>query len=151
MLPAGQKEEKMDREQFWQRFQQHMNYTDAEMEIFKADPDKVKMVTETRDFVKCNIIAEVIESHGCHAQHRVGDRIVMDGNGQMITKQCPDKVCLFAASALHPSVSAIYERFVSHSDPKHERSSVVQCSDIGLENDGWGKILMKVYVEELTE
>ena len=140
----------MDREEYWQRFQQHMNYTDAEMEIFRSDPAKVKMVTETKEFVKCKIIAEVIESHGCHAQHRVGDKIVMDGNGQMITKECPNKVCIFAASALHTPVSVIYERFMNHSDPNHEKSSVVQCSDIGIENGGWGKILMKVYAEPIA-
>jgi uncharacterized repeat protein (TIGR04076 family) len=137
----------MDREEYWKKFQQHLNYTDKEMEIFRSDPAKVKMVTETKDFVKCKIIAEVVESHGCHAQHRVGDKIVMDGNGQLLTKECPDKVCIFAASALHSPVSVIYERFTSGSDPKHERSSIVQCSDIGIENGGWGKILMKVYVE----
>jgi len=72
----------------------------------------------------------------------------MDGNGQLLTRECPNKVCIFAASALHPSVNVIFERFTSGSDPKHEKSGVVQCSDIGLENGGWGKILMKVFVEE---
>jgi len=138
----------MDIEEIWKRFQAHMNYTDEEMKIFKSDPIKVKMVTETRNFVKCKIIAEVIESQGCHAGHRVGDRIVMDGNGQLLTKECPDKICAFAVSTLHPTISAIYERFLSNSDPNHEKSNVVQCSDIGLENGGWGKILMKVFVEE---
>ena len=137
----------MDPEKFWKRFQEHMDYTDEEMVIFRADPEKVKMVTETKEFVKCKIIAEVVESSGCHAQHKVGDKIVMDGNGQMITKECPDKICVFAVSVLHPAVSSIYERFLNHADPKHEKSSLVQCTDIGLKNGGWGKILMKVYVE----
>ena len=137
----------MDKEKFWKRFQEHMNYTDEEMEIFRANPEKVKMVTETPDFVKCRIIAEVIESQGCHAQHRVGDKIIMDGNGQTITKECPDKMCIFALAALMSPVNKIYERFLDHADPKHERFNVVQCSDIGLEKGGWGKILMKVYVE----
>ncbi|HJL60391.1 MAG TPA: hypothetical protein QF517_00430 [Pseudomonadales bacterium] len=138
----------MEKEELWKRFQAHMNYTDEEMVLFKSDPAKVKMVTETKSFVKCKIVAEVIEAQGCHAGHRVGDRIVMDGNGQLLTRECPNKVCIFAASALHPSVNVIFERFTSGSDPKHEKSGVVQCSDIGLENGGWGKILMKVFVEE---
>lgn len=137
----------MEKEKLWKRFQEHMQYTDEQMKIFRADPMKVKMVTESPAFVKCRIIAEVIESNGCHAQHKVGQKIVMDGNGQLITKECPDKMCLFALAALQPSVNAIYERFINHADPKHERSHVVQCSDIGLEKGGWGKILMKVYVE----
>jgi hypothetical protein len=46
-----------------------MGYTDQEMETFRSDPEKVKMVTQTPEFVKCKVIAEVIESHGCHAGH----------------------------------------------------------------------------------
>ncbi len=137
----------MEKEELWKRFQAHMNYSDEELALFRSDPAKVKMVTETGDFVKCKIIAEVVESHGCHAGHKVGDRIVMDGNGQLLTRECPAKVCIFAAAVLEAPVSVIYERFISNSDPKHERSDVVQCKDIGLENGGWGKVLMRVSVE----
>ena len=72
----------MDVEKIWQRFQTHMEYTDEEMQIFKSDPLKVKMVTQTPDFVKCRVVAEVVESHGCHAKHQVGDRFVMTAGGQ---------------------------------------------------------------------
>jgi uncharacterized repeat protein (TIGR04076 family) len=137
----------MDTEQLWKRFQQHMGYTDAEMKVFRADAQKVKMVTETPEFVKSRIVAEVIESHGCHARHQVGQKFVMDGNGQLITKECPEKMCIFALSALEAPVNTIYERFINHSDPNHERTAVVQCRDVGLDKGGWGKILMKVYVE----
>ena len=137
----------MDKERLWKRFQAHMGYTDAEMEIFRSDPLKVKMVTETPEFVKSRIIAEVIESHGCHAGHKVGQKFVMDGNGQLLTRECPEKMCLFALCALESPVNAIYERFISHSDPKNERTTVVQCHDVGLDKGGWGKILMKVSVE----
>jgi len=29
-----------------------------------------------------------------------------------------------------------------------ERSQIVQCMDVGLDKGGWGKILMKVYLEK---
>ena len=67
----------MEAEEIWRRFQKHMGYTDQEMEIFRSDPEKVKMVTQTPEFGKCKLIAEVIESHGCHAGHKAGDRFVM--------------------------------------------------------------------------
>ena len=35
----------MDVEKIWRRFQEHMEYTDAEMQIFRSDPLKVKMVS----------------------------------------------------------------------------------------------------------
>lgn len=138
----------MEKETLWKRFQAHMGYTDAEMELFKSDPVRVKMVTETPAFVKTRIIAEVIESHGCHAGHKVGQKFVMDGNGQLITRECPDKMCLFAVSALHAPVNMIYERFINGADPTHDRTMTVQCPDVGLDKGGWGKILMKVYVQD---
>ena len=140
----------MNKDDLWKRFQQHMGYTDAEMAVFRSDPVKVKMVTESPEFVKSRIVAEVIESQGCHARHTVGQKFVMDGNGQLITRECPEKMCLFALAALESPVNQIYERFIAHSDPNNERTMVVQCSDVGLDKGGWGKILMKVSVERMT-
>ncbi|OGL18798.1 MAG: hypothetical protein A3K12_01145 [Candidatus Rokubacteria bacterium RIFCSPLOWO2_12_FULL_71_19] len=139
----------MDKADLWKRFQAHMGYTDAEMAVFRSDPLKVKMVTESPEFVKSRIVAEVIESHGCHTHHTVGQKFVMDGNGQMITRECPEKMCIFALAALESPVNQIYERFIAHSDPNNERTMVVQCSDVGLDKGGWGKILMKVSVERV--
>ena len=138
----------MDIEELWKRFQKHMGYTDEEMEIFKSDPEKVKMVTETPEFVKSRVIAEVIESQGCHAQHKVGDKFVMNANGYLIAEECPKKMCMFALGPVSRVLPVIYERLISKSDPDFKRSNIVQCTDIGLDKGGWGKVLMKVYLEK---
>jgi uncharacterized repeat protein (TIGR04076 family) len=137
----------MEAEEIWQRFQKHMGYTDEEMRIFRSDPEKVKMVTGTPEFVKARVIAEVIESHGCHARHKVGDRFVMTAGGQLIAEECPKRMCMFALGPVSQQLPAIYERLITKSDPSLERFTLVQCTDIGLDKGGWGKILMKVYVE----
>ena len=141
----------MDTEEIWKRFQKHMGYSDEEMKIFRTDPEKVKMVTETPDFVKCKVVAEVIESHGCHAGHKVGDRFVMTAGGQLITEECPKRMCMFALGPVSNTLSAVYERLYTNSDPDYKRSQIVQCTDVGLDKGGWGKILMKVYVEKIKE
>ncbi|NQU64624.1 MAG: hypothetical protein HQ517_10130 [SAR324 cluster bacterium] len=138
----------MDLKEFWDRFQKHMGYTDEEMLYFQSDPVKVKMVTQTPDFAKRKIVAEVIESHNCHAQHKVGDKFVMSAGGVLNSQECPGRMCMFALGPVSNILPVFYERFVSRSDPDYERSNVVQCTDIGLEKGGWGKILMKVYVEK---
>ena len=125
-----------------------MGYTDQEMEIFRSDPEKVKMVTQTPEFVKCKVIAEVIESHGCHARHKVGDRFVMTPGGQLIAEESPKRMCMFALGPVSNTLPAIYERLITKSDPNFERSQLVQCTDVGLDKGGWGKILMKVYLEK---
>ena len=141
----------METEEIWKRFQSHMGYTDEDMILFKSDPRKVKMVTQSPDFINCRVIAEVIESHGCHARHRVGDRFVMTAGGQLITEESPKRICMFALGPLNSAMSAISERILSGSDPHYERSQIVQCTDVGLDKGGWGKILMKVYVEKIPE
>lgn len=138
----------MDVEEIWRRFQKHMEYTDEEMEIFKSDPHKVKMVTQTPEFVKCRVIAEVIESHGCYAQHRVGDRFVMTAGGQLIADECPRGMCISALAEVSKVLPAIYERLINKTDPQFERVDMVHCPDVGLDKGGWGKILMKVYLKK---
>lgn len=141
----------MDIEEIWKRFQKHMGYTDEELKAFRSDPEKVKMVTATPDFVKCNVIAEVIESHGCHAGHKAGDRFVMTAGGQLLTEECPKRMCMFALGPVSHTLPAIFERLSTKSDPNYERSQIVQCTDVGLDKGGWGKILMKVYVRKKNE
>lgn len=138
----------MDPEEIWRRFQKHMGYTDEEMALFRSDPRKVKMVTETPDFVKARVVAEVIESRNCHAGHRVGDRFVMTAGGQLIAEECPKRMCMFALGPVSNQLPAVYERLLAKSDPEYQAYTIVQCTDVGLDKGGWGKILMKVYVEK---
>lgn len=138
----------MDVEEIWRRFQKHMGYSDKEMAVFRSDPEKVKMVTERPEFVKCRVVAEVIESQGCHAKHRVGDRFVMTAGGQLISEECPKRMCMFALGPVANMLPAIYERLIGRSDPEFKRYNIVQCTDVGLDKGGWGKVLMKVYVEK---
>lgn len=141
----------MESEKILKHLQKHMEYTDEEMEIFLSDPEKVKIVTETPDFVKTQIVAEVIYAHGCHAKHRVGDKFVMTAGGQLIAEKCPKRMCLAALGPVSRILPAIYDRLISKSDPHHERTNLVQCQDIGLDQGGWGKILMKVYLEKISD
>ncbi len=137
----------MEVEEIWRRFQKHMGYTDEEMRQFRSDPLRVKMVTETPEFTTCRIVAEVIESHGCHARHAVGDRFIMTAGGQLITEDSPKRMCMFALGPVANVLPVVYDRLISRSDPKFERFNIVQCTDVGLDKGGWGKILMKVYAE----
>ncbi len=137
----------MEEKEIWIRFQKHMGYTDEEMKVFRADPQKVKMITGTPEFAKCRVVAEVIESHGCHAKHKPGDRFVMTAGGQLIAEESPKRICIFALGPVFHIMPGIYERLISKSDPDFERFNIVQCTDVGLDKGGWGKVLMKVYVE----
>ena len=56
----------MKTEEIWKRFQKHMGYTDQEMETFRSDPEKVKMVTQTPEFVRiCTKAATLRRAQWC--------------------------------------------------------------------------------------
>ena len=78
----------------------------------------------------------------------VGDKFMLTPGGGILTDQCPKEICVHAMTAVGRIIPVISERLVSKSDPNFEMTNIVQCSDIGLDKGGWGKILMKVYVEK---
>jgi hypothetical protein len=72
----------------------------------------------------------------------------MTAGGQLSVEECPKRMCMFALGPVSNVLPAIYERLISRSDPNWERFNIVQCTDVGLDKGGCGKILMKVYVEK---
>ncbi len=137
----------MDKEKLWKRFQEFMGYTDEELAKIRSNPKYVKMVEDTPQFRTHKIIAEVVSAHGCAAEHRVGDKFVMNGSGQLIRDECPEKMCVWAVAPLSSVVYPVWERFVEHLDPNGILFPQLSCLDVGCENGGWGQIIMKVHVE----
>lgn len=141
----------MDIEERWKRLQKYLGYNEKELAILRSTPKYVKMVEQTPQFTTHKIIAEVIKSHGCHSQLKVGDKIVMNGNGQLIRDECPEKICIWALAPLAGIVNAVFERFVEQLDPNGLVFNIVSCQDVGVECGGWGQIQMRVRVEGPSE
>lgn len=137
----------MDRR--WARFQQRLGYSDAEMKAFRSNPKWVKMVEEATGFARYKIVAEVVQSHGCMAQHKVGDRIVMDANGLLMKEECPDRMCVNAVAPLACTFSAVCERLADNLDPRGICFTRVGCTDVGPECGGWGRVIMQIRVEPI--
>ncbi len=135
-------------ESVWSAFQQHLGYTDEEMKLFRADPRNEETLLKAPALMNKTIVAEVIESHGCNSQHKVGDKFYLDGAGNLISKICPKRMCIYAVSALKPAVFAMNELFYSGVDPNAMLFKRTGCSDVGLQCGGWGRVVMEVKVED---
>ena len=129
-------------------FQQHLGYTDEDMAKFRADPRNEEVLGESPGLMNKTIVAEVVESHGCNSQHKVGDKFYLDGAGNLISKLCPKRMCLYAVSALKPAVFAVNELFYAGVDPNGLRFNRTGCSDVGVECGGWGRLVMEIRVED---
>jgi uncharacterized repeat protein (TIGR04076 family) len=135
-------------ENAWKMFQQHLGYTDEEMAKFRADPRNAEVLLKAPELMNKTIVAEVVESHGCNSQHKVGDKFYIDGAGNLISKLCPNRMCLYAVSALKPAVFALNELFYAGVDPNEMRFNRTGCSDVGVECGGWGRIVMAIRAED---
>ncbi len=54
------------------------------------------------------LVAEVVASKGCHSGHRVGQRIVFDSAGNLLTRESPIRVCAF----LMPNLTVLINAFL---------------------------------------
>jgi len=127
--------------------QQHLGYTEAEMQIFEKDPRNVDVMAKAPALMNKTIIAEIVESHGCNSRHRVGDKFYFDGSGNLLTKLNPKKVCIYALHAFTPAIYAANELFYADVDPNKMRFKRFGCTDVGLRCGGWGHIVMECHME----
>ena len=134
-------------EETWQFFQQHLGYSDEEMALFRANPRNTDILTTGPDLMKKTIVAEVVEAHGCNSQHKVGDRFLFDGAGNLLMDKCPDRICMGALYPLGPLVYAVSELHYAGADPNSLRFNRTGCFDVGVRCGGWGRVVMEVRVE----
>jgi uncharacterized repeat protein (TIGR04076 family) len=131
----------------WQFFQQHLGYSDEEMALFRANPRNADVLAKGLALISKTIVAEVVESHGCNSQHKVGDRFLFDGAGNLLTAKGPERICMGALYPLGALVYAVSELFYAGADPNSLRFNRTGCFDVGVRCGGWGRVVMEVRVE----
>lgn len=128
--------------------QERLGYTDEEMEAFVENPRNQDVLSQAPALLNKTIVIEVVESHGCNSQHKVGDRFYFDGAGNLLTKLCPKRICIYALSAVDKLVFASNELLYAGVDPNEMRFKRAGCFDVGLKCGGWGHVVMELKVEE---
>ncbi|MFQ6052330.1 MAG: hypothetical protein ACE5K4_11660 [Candidatus Hydrothermarchaeota archaeon] len=135
-------------ESVWNFFQKHLGYTDEEMKKFRENPRNEDVLSKGPALMNKTIVVGVVESHGCNSQHKVGDKFYFDGAGNLITKLCPKRVCIYALTSVAPLIFTSNELFYAGVDPNKMRFKRVGCFDVGVQCGGWGHIVMEIRVED---
>ncbi|MDH3344142.1 MAG: hypothetical protein OEM61_06525 [Desulfobacteraceae bacterium] len=135
----------------WSVMKKHLGYTGEEIKTFKADPRNEDVLSKAPALLNKTIIVEVVESHGCNSQHKVGDKFYFDGAGNLLTKQCPKKVCIYALSSATSMIFASNEMFYAGIDPNEMRFNRAGCFDVGLQCGGWGRIVLELKMLDRSE
>lgn len=135
-------------QQTWELFQKHLGYTDEEMKIFRENPRNMDVISKAPALMNKTIVTEVVESHGCNSQHKVGEKFYFDGAGNLITKLNPKRICVYALGSIAGLIFTANELMYAGVDPNEMRFKRTGCLDVGLQCGGWGKVIVEIMVED---
>jgi uncharacterized repeat protein (TIGR04076 family) len=135
----------------WKVMKDHLGYTDEEMKVFRENPRNEEVLSKAPALMQKTIVLEVVQSHGCNSQHKVGDKFIFDGAGNLLTKRCPKKVCIYALKAATSMIFASNELFYAGIDPNEMRFRRAACFDVGVQCGGWGRIVLELSVQDRKE
>lgn len=93
------------------------------------------------------LVAEVVESKGCHSGHVVGQKLFFDSSGNLLTKECPERVCAFLMPNLTVLINAFFENLMNGRDPNEVIFNRTGCFDVGPTLGGWGHVVVEMRAE----
>ncbi len=138
----------MDERKLLRRFGARVGYTEAEMESIPEGDPRLRQISKlTRAAARYSIEAQVVAARHCNSGYKVGDRFILDVDGNFVTKLCPPRMCVYLMAQLQVPVALINERLSEELDPnlfhfmKH-----VRCPDAGVECAGYGEVMVQVSV-----
>lgn len=135
-------------ETIWQFMQKRLRYSDEEMRKFRENPRNARVLDKASELMNKTIVVEVVKSKNCNSQHKVGDRFLFDGAGNLLTKKCPKRICIYALAQLPQLIFAANELMYAGVDPNEMRFKRVGCFDVGVNCGGWGHINMEIKIQE---
>lgn len=129
-----------------QKYGSRVNYSEKELKTFHQGGHRVRHVERLSKAAPLySIEAEVIKSHNCNSGHDKGQKFVLDIDGNIITKLCPKRMCVYLISQLAIPVALINERLSEALSPNDFHfMRQVRCPDAGVECLGYGEVTLKV-------
>ncbi len=127
---------------FWGMMQAHLGYSDEELEKFKNDERNKKIFEKQEELIDKTIIFEVVESHGCNVNHKVGDKFLFSAVGFMLAHKGPERICPYIMPPMIRMMAVIQERIYEGLDPR-PLFSCGQCDDVGIDCGGWGRVIVE--------
>ncbi len=132
----------------WAIVQAHLGYDDEEMAIFQGNPKTTGIVSKIPKLMALQFVFEVVQSKGCGAQHRVGDRVIFDGLGCLVPGQNAKGTCAFAVSSMSQLIWTAQELVYAGVNPNDMRLDRVCCIDVGVKCGGLGNVVFQFRAEK---
>ena len=134
----------MDKDQLAEVIRRRLTLDDQEWKMVEGNPKFQRLFKNAVEASKYRLVAEVIESKGCHSGHAVGQKLIFDNSGNLLTKENPDRVCAFLMPNLTVLINAFFENLMNGRDPNEVMFNTTGCFDTGPQCGGWGHVVIKM-------
>jgi hypothetical protein len=133
-------------EEIVQKYGQRVGYTESQVEKFHEGGHRVRHVNRLSQIASLySIEATVVHAKHCNSGHTVGQKLVLDVDGNFITKLCPKKMCVYLVSQLTIPIALINERLSEGLEPNDFHfMQYARCPDTGIECYGYGEVTVEV-------
>lgn len=140
-------EKKMDKEHLERIIQKRLDLPDHEFQIIRDNPKYQRLFANAIQGSRYRLVAEVVESKGCHSRHVVGQRLIFDSSGNLLTEQSPKRICAFLLPNLVVLINAFFENLMNGRDPNEIMFNRTGCFDVGPACGGWGHVVVEMKAE----
>ena len=137
----------MEKHQIAEIIRKRLKLEDQEWSIIEKNPKFQQLFQNAIEASKYRLVAEVISSKGCHSGHVVGQRLVFDSSGNLLTKESPDLICSFLMPNLTVLINAFFENLMNGRDPNEVMFNTTGCFDTGPSCGGWGHVVVRMSAE----
>lgn len=135
-------------EEIVQKYGQRVGYTESEVAKFHEGGHRIRQVKRLSQVASLySIETTVVQAKHCNSGHTVGQKLILDVDGNLISKLCPKRMCVYLISQLTIPVALINERLSEGLEPNDFHfMRYVRCPDAGIECSGYGEVMVQVKV-----
>jgi hypothetical protein len=137
----------MDREAITKMIQKRLGLDDKEFQVIKQTPKFQQLFENALKGARYRLVAEVVESKGCHSGHVKGQKLIFDSAANLLTKECPERICAFLMPNLTVLINAFFENLMNGRDPNEVMFNRTGCFDVGHACGGWGHVILEMRAE----
>ena len=134
----------MEKDQLVEMIRRRLKLEDREWKIIEQNPKFQRLFKNAVEASNYRLVAEVIDSKGCHSGHVIGQKLIFDNSGNLLTKENPDRVCSFLMPNLTLLINAFFENMMNGRDPNEVMFNTTGCFDAGPQCGGWGHVTVKM-------
>jgi len=129
------------------KIQKRLGLDDKEFQTIKDSPKFQRLFENILTGSRYKLVAEIVESKGCHSGHVKGQKLFFDSAGNLLTREAPERVCAFLMPNLTVLINAFFENLLNGRDPNEVMFNRTGCYDVGPACGGWGHVIVEMRAE----